>query len=249
MKKNQNLCLNYHDFSGTKITTYRESKYTVDFRQFIKQLDLLSNYENVELIKILLQQEHTLFNYSLTFDDGYKSCLYIAEELAKRSVKGTFFIIRDRTISNNKYLSTSDLKELDLLGMEVGSHTCTHKHMNRLENLELKLELRDSKNFIEDVLSKPVYSISFPGGHCGQREFEAAKNEGYLLYRTSFVGLNPLPLQNGIVRSITITDKINIETYRKILDLSSFYFAKAKLRELSLSPLKLIESRYISSKY
>jgi len=247
--KNHNLCLNYHDFSGTDASSSTNSKYTIDFGLFKKQLDLLSDFSNVSLTSLLSIKKSTEFSYCLTFDDGYKSSLYIAEELAKRNLKGTFFIIKNESISNAKYLTINDIKEIDRLGMEIGSHSCSHRHMNRLKKTEMIRELHESKIFLEDILSKPVSSIAFPGGHFGSREITASINEGYLLNRTCITGLNHLPLQKGIVKCVTITNQIGLKTYKDILNLSSFFFAKIKIRELALSIPKYIESKLISRKY
>lgn len=245
--KNYNLCLNYHDFSGTKAESFVKSKYTVPFESFKKQLDLLCSLKNVTLSNLLYPTEG--FTYSLTFDDGYKSILYIAEELAKRYIKGTFFIIKNKSINDNKYLDTKEIKELDSLGMEIGSHSCTHRHLNRLSEKEMLSEIHDSKLFLEDILSKPINSIAFPGGHFGKREINACLAEGYLLNRTVITGLNRFPLEMGIVKCITITDKVDINTFKKILNLSPLFFTKVKLRELALSLPKYIESRYIARNY
>src|SRR5665647_949679 len=98
MKKDKNLCLNYHDFSGTKAETSETSKYTVKFNSFKKQLDLLKEFNNIPLNNLLKKQPNSEFSYCLTFDDGYKSNLYVAEELAKRNLRGTFFIIKNQAI-------------------------------------------------------------------------------------------------------------------------------------------------------
>ena len=249
MKKNKNLCLNYHDFSGTKADTSEVSKYTVKFDSFKEQLDLLKNFSNVPLFNLLQDQIDSGFNYSLTFDDGYKSNLYIAEELAKRNLKGTFFIIKNRSLSDPKYLNVQEIKEIDQLGMEIGSHSCTHRHMNRLKKPVMIQELRESKLFLEEILGKPVYAIAYPGGHFGSREIEASFKEGYLLNRTVITGLNSYPVDRGIVKSINITNEVNSETFKSIINLSPFFFARVKIREYVLSFPKYIESKILSSRF
>jgi len=244
-----NLCLNYHDFSGTRAKNSVDSKYTVDFASFRKQLDLLSDLNNIALSSLVVEGRHTGFSYSLSFDDGYKSCLDVAEELAKRHLKGSFFIVKNYSVSNPNYLSPDDIREIDKMGMEIGSHSCTHRHMNRLKKEDMVRELHESKIFLEDILSRPVNSIAFPGGQCGAREINAALNEGYSINRTTITGLNYFPLHKGVVKCVTVTSKINSNTYSSILNLSPVFFTRIKMRELALSLPKYIESKIIASRY
>jgi peptidoglycan/xylan/chitin deacetylase (PgdA/CDA1 family) len=249
MKKYRNLCLNYHDFSGTRAETSELSKYTVKFSIFKEQLDMLKQFSNVPLLDLLQDQKKSEFNYCLTFDDGFKSNLYIAEELAKRNLKGTFFIIKDQSLSSPKYLNKQEIKEVDQLGMEIGSHSCTHRHMNRLKKAVMIQELRESKIFLEDLLGKPIYSMAYPGGHFGAREIKASLEEGYLINRTVITGLNTYPLSKGIVKSNNITDLINLETFKSIISLSPLFFARIKIREHLLSFPKYVESKIMSAKF
>lgn len=242
----KNLCLNYHDFSGTKSKTYTKSKYTVSFDVFLQQLNILSKYQNIPLLDLLSDEPVSGLSYSLTFDDGLKSNLYVAEELAKRNLKGTFFVIKNESLGNSRFLDVNDIKEIDKLGMEIGSHSCSHQHMNRLNYRELVNELNDSKCFLEDTLSKGIASFAYPGGHFGTREIKASLNAGYLINRTCITGLNSHPLQKGIVKCITITEKTDLNTFKNILNLSPLFFARKKIRELALVMPKYIESVILS---
>lgn len=242
MNKLVNLCLNYHDFSGTSAKSI-DSLYTVDFNQFKNQMNLLSGFKNVNVID-LIKSDNPPFTISMTFDDGCKSNLYIAEELAKRELSGTFFIIKDKCLHDSTYLSKQEVRELNNLGMNVGSHSTSHRHMNRLTLEDMKTELRDSKHFLEDLLGKKVDTIAYPGGHCGPREFKIAKEEGYLINRTTITGINKLPLNNGIVKCMTIKNDIDMNTFEQIINLSPLYFGKIKLREIALYLPKLMHSKY-----
>ena len=246
-KYSVNLCLNYHDFSGTK-ANFQHSNYTVEFNAFKKQIELIKSFRNLNVIDLLTNETLNELSVSPTFDDGLKSNLYIAEELAKNGLTGTFFIIKNKCLNDSAYLDVNELKELLLLGMEIGSHSCTHRHMNRLPDNELKTELRESKSFLEDITGRSINSIAFPGGQCGNREFEFAIKEGYLINRSTMTGINYLPLNNGIVKCMTIKNEIDIEVFKNILELSAVYYGKIKMREIILSFPKYIQSHLIAYK-
>lgn len=248
--KNKNICLNYHAFSGSKAFDHIISKYTVDFDLFKEHLNLLQKKQNVGLPE-LLSKNNSEFTYSLTFDDGYKSHLYVAEELAKRKLKGTFYIITNETLTNSHYLNVADLKELDSLGMEIGSHTCSHRHVNRLSNEEMVMELHDSKSFLEDILSKPISSISYPGGHFSSREVNQAIIEGYKIQRTCITGLNRPPLNTQIIKCFNIKDFVNVDYMDQLIELNTSLRMFIKMREIGLIIPKYINSnwKYMQKKF
>jgi peptidoglycan/xylan/chitin deacetylase (PgdA/CDA1 family) len=248
MKDELNICLNYHDFSGTKVKTRDVSKYTIDFSFFKDQLSVIEEFNNKPLGYLASDECKGDISCCLTFDDGYKSNLYIAEELYKKSLTGTFFIITNTLRMNRDYLSVSDIREIHQMGMEIGSHSCTHRHLSRLNTDEMMKELTESKAILEDILGFEVKSVAFPGGHFGSREIKYATQAGYLLKRTCHAELNHKPLYNGIVNSFTVTDEIDLHTFRKILELNFFSLGKIKLREMSLFIPKYIYFRFINTK-
>ena len=229
----KNICLNYHSFSGSKTNDFLSSKYTVEFELFIEHLNLLKELQNVGLPE-LVNKDSFGFNYSLTFDDGYKSHLCIAEELAKRNLKGTFYIITNETSANSRFLNKRDLKELDSLGMEIGSHTCSHQHVNRLPKNEMINELHKSKCFLEDLISKPIISISYPGGHFSSREVIQARKEGYKNQRTCITGLNRLPIENEMIKCYNIKNFATVDYLRRLIGVNPSLRIYIKMRELGL---------------
>jgi len=238
----KNICLNYHAFSGPNTNDQEVSKYTVDFELFKQHLIFLQKKQNLGLQQ-LTGINNLKFSYTLTFDDGYKSHLCIAEELAKRELKGTFYIITNEVSTNSRYLNKNDLKVLDSLGMEIGSHTCTHRHVNRLSVNEMIHELNYSKCYLEDILSKPILTISYPGGHFGLREIEQAKKEGYLTQRSCITGLNNLPIDNQIIKCFNIKSFVTVDYLSHLMNLESPLRSLIKMREIGLIFPKFIDSK------
>lgn len=78
-------------------------------------------------------------------------------------------------------------------GMDVGSHTCTHRVLQTLPREDLGDELTRSKEVLEGVLGEPVRAISYPVGKpLGDApEIRAAvRAAGYELGYTNCTGVN-----------------------------------------------------------
>ncbi len=79
-------------------------------------------------------------------------------------------------------LDPSELKKLPEAGIEVGSHTCSHPIVSRLEPREAKRELEESKRRIEAATGRPCLDFAYPNGGPGDFNPEthrAVKEAGY----------------------------------------------------------------------
>lgn len=79
-------------------------------------------------------------------------------------------------------LDPSELKQLPEAGIEVGSHTCSHPIVSRLEPREAKRELEESKRRIEAATGRPCLDFAYPNGGPGDfnpQTHHAVKAAGY----------------------------------------------------------------------
>jgi peptidoglycan/xylan/chitin deacetylase (PgdA/CDA1 family) len=67
--------------------------------------------------------------------------------------------------------SPEELRRLPELGVEVGSHTCSHAIVSRMTPEQMANELFESKQFIEDSVGRPCDHFSYPNG--GPTDFDA----------------------------------------------------------------------------
>ncbi|MFT5294376.1 MAG: peptidoglycan/xylan/chitin deacetylase (PgdA/CDA1 family) [Colwellia sp.] len=72
--------------------------------------------------------------------------------------------IKDSPQPEFNSLSWDNLKEMVQQGLSVGSHTLTHPILTSLEQHELEVELRESKQDIEDKLGINVPGFCYPNG-------------------------------------------------------------------------------------
>ena len=123
-------------------------------------------------------------------------------------------------MANEMLLTWSDIKEMKKAGMDIGSHTKTHRVLSTLPESELTEELSGSKSVLEYHLGQSVYALSYPVG--GENSFskkvqELAKECGYTLAFSYNTGVN-LPGK---------TDSFNLK--RLGLDGVSFPYFKAAM--------------------
>jgi peptidoglycan/xylan/chitin deacetylase (PgdA/CDA1 family) len=130
----------------------------------------------------------------LTFDDGHMSNHDLALPiLLEQGLKGTFFVTAG-FIGNGVTMDWRQIRALHAAGMEIGSHTLTHRPPSTLADKELRYELSESRRILEDGLGAPVTSISSPTGFFNPRMCKLAQEVGY---RSLCIGRIALVSDNG----------------------------------------------------
>lgn len=135
---------------------------------------------------------------AITFDDAFRSVLrHALPILGRLGLPGTVFVPTDfpgggpmawsgietwlggEHESELSPLSWDDLRRLGDAGWEIGSHTCSHPFLSRLERAELERELGESRRRIEQELGCPCVSLAYPYGDHDERVVRAAAAAGY----------------------------------------------------------------------
>ena len=130
---------------------------------------------------------------AITFDDGFRDNLTTAAPLlAGLGLPMTVFVTPDKVRRpEGVYLSPTELKELAALpGVTIGAHGDTHARLVDLDNAALRRELESSRRYLEDLLGRPVDSMSYPHGAVDRRVRDAAQAAGFVLGACSRYGLN-----------------------------------------------------------
>ena len=124
----------------------------------------------------------------LTFDDAALThATYVAPLLRKYGFGATFFVCEFREppfADKAKYMSWVQIRQLHRWGFEVGSHTLTHRHVNKMTESELTAEL-DSLEIRCRVhhIPRPV-TFAYPGYDTSPRALPVLRAKGYQLART-----------------------------------------------------------------
>jgi peptidoglycan/xylan/chitin deacetylase (PgdA/CDA1 family) len=181
----------YHDIlvhSGSVLPTHRP--YVLTPPVFQRQLKAVSASDlEVATVGDLCCRPLSRNVLALTFDDGHISNHQTALPILKRfGFKATFFITAGR-IGVGDTMNWPEIRDLHANGMEIGSHTLTHRAPATLDDKELRYELVESRRVLEDGLGAPVTSISSPTGFYNERMRKIAKEVGYRALCIGKVGL------------------------------------------------------------
>lgn len=150
---------------------------------------------------------------ALTFDDGCADVLKTAPLLAERSIPFTVFAVSDLIRAGRApYLTEDELKELSRIrGTSIGSHAKSHTPLTRLSDGDLREELCSSRKYLEDLLGREVFALSYPHGAVDRRVRDAAEEAGYRLGGTSRYGFD-LPGRDPLLlrrTEVTAWDRVS----------------------------------------
>ncbi|MFA6896708.1 MAG: polysaccharide deacetylase family protein [Patescibacteria group bacterium] len=119
-----------------------------------------------------------------SWDDGHKLDLKLVELLRKYDLKGTLYISpENREFQKEDLLSDFQIRKLSQ-EFEIGAHTMTHPRLGKISAQEADKEIRESKEYLEKLLEKPVASFCYPGGSYSFLNARQVRKHGFALART-----------------------------------------------------------------
>ena len=174
----------------------------------------------------------------LTFDDGYRdNYLNAFPILEKYGFKGTFFVVTDyigsdrifhwlklgekslaHSRENRPYwlpLSPKEMLEMSARGACFGSHSKTHLYLSDIDEDEAIEELKQSKEYLERLLSKPVRCFAYPFGNFNKSVKGLVKAAGYKMAVTVKAGSNTLRSSPFELRRTVIEAKDSPSRFRR----------------------------------
>ena len=206
-----------------------ELLYVISQNQFDEQLSYLheNGYEFYSFDDFHVKIPPTRKSCVITFDDGNKSDLSLAQPvLAKYRAKATFYVTTD-WIGRDKNLLKEDIEYLYSVGMGIGSHGKSHLFFNDLGNEDLKNELVESKKVLEEIIQSEVNTISAPGGRVGERVKSIIIDSGYTSICNSNIGLWRGQDLTDITR-IAIKRNIGMSEFISMFEKTEKYIRKKK---------------------
>jgi len=185
--------LTYHSISSAA------DAFTIGEQSFTDELDALRSrgFQTVTFHDWLahLDQKAPLPSAPiiLTFDDGYEDAYTtVLPALRSRGMRATFFIVasfvgadeshrlvRDEDGFRRRYLIWPEVRALSAAGMEIGSHSVSHRRLADLAGDEARDELSRSKREIEAALGRPVEIFSYPYNSVRRRLEPLVRDAGY----------------------------------------------------------------------
>jgi peptidoglycan/xylan/chitin deacetylase (PgdA/CDA1 family) len=115
----------------------------------------------------------------ITFDDGHLNNYTTAFPIMQKyGFTGVLYIVGNY-VGVADYLNADQIKEMAAAGWEVGSHSMTHSDLTALEPQRQRMEVVDSKDFLEKTLGVPIKSIAYPFGLSNSGVIDYAHFAGY----------------------------------------------------------------------
>ncbi|MDD5069931.1 MAG: polysaccharide deacetylase family protein [Candidatus Omnitrophica bacterium] len=127
---------------------------------------------------------------TISVDDGHPTDLRSAELLSKYGLKATFYI--PKANPERGVMSESNIKKI-AENFEIGGHTYSHQPLNRIDYDQIKKEVEDGKNWIEQLLGKEIIAFCYPQGKVNRLALKAVKASGFKGARTCMYNLNDFP--------------------------------------------------------
>ena len=146
---------------------------------------------------LLLRQVRALSRFRqvrVTFDDAFRSAGTVFADLERLGVPIQIFVctryalvgapltIPELAGDDPEQLATmnwDELREQAARGIAIGSHAVSHPHLTTLSEDELRRELNESREEIEDRLGRPCDDLAYPYGEHDERVRAAARAAGY----------------------------------------------------------------------
>lgn len=178
-RRNEHIpILAYHQVHSTSRDSL-SSPYAVSCAQFEQQMAFLykEGYCSISLNELIAMRQQITIPirkyFVLTFDDGYRdNYLKAFPVLQEFGFHATVFLVSDWFLRGNSggnilasLLQIGDITEMWENGFTFGAHSCSHRSLTALAPGEAELEIRGSKEALEDELKQPIEFFSYPYGH------------------------------------------------------------------------------------
>jgi peptidoglycan/xylan/chitin deacetylase (PgdA/CDA1 family) len=138
---------------------------------------------------------------AITFDDGYADTLTTAAPLLKRYGFGaTCYVVSDAVGTYNRWdaeylrerkplMSRDQLDQWLAAGMEVGSHSLSHRRLHELPQDVARYEIAESRTALRNMLGVPIEHFAYPFGHFTADIVELVRHAGYSSAMTVLPGV------------------------------------------------------------
>lgn len=134
---------------------------------------------------------------ALTFDDGFADVLtHAVPILHEYRFPSTMFVIaglmgEETQGGMERMLTWDELGELVEAGVEIGSHTMTHRPLDTLSPAEIAEEVVASRLLLEGRLGREVGHFSYPKGAWSAEAERAVRRAGYVTACATKRGVSP----------------------------------------------------------
>ena len=173
------IVLLYHRITTEENVT---NKYVLNVKKFQQQLDYLKSegYRTILPSEIIDSRKEGINNpiIILSFDYGTTDHYTIVYPMLKKNKQKGVFFIASKYINAPGGLTAGQIKEMIDNDMEIGSHSYSHPFLEELNYEKIYYQLKESKDQLEKISGRKVYSFAPPGGWFNADVVRAARDVG-----------------------------------------------------------------------
>jgi peptidoglycan/xylan/chitin deacetylase (PgdA/CDA1 family) len=238
---NRFVALTYHNICDRE----QASRYTLSWSEFRRQLQWMKEArlqaKGFADLEKHIETRTSPSEVTITFDDGHRSNLQAATEIAELGMRATVFVTPSFCIDRSDFLKPAELRALHCIA-DVGTHGYTHRALTQLDRRTLLREIVESKTWLEDIIGAEVRYMAAPGGSINAHVTEACLSAGYYLIGNSVEWWNRISGGKVLrtVNRVALRRGWPIETFEAILRRDRVFFAKRRLRAAMLAMPKLM---------
>lgn len=154
---------------------------------FANQLDVIRRHATPLRLDGTVAPQPGVRYVGITFDDAIENFVDCAlPELAKRQMPAAVFVISDaigRSFGlpgqREKVMSLEQIRALPRELVTIGSHTLTHPMLPLINEQRARLEIRESRARLEELLGREIMLFSFPFGGFNDELIDLCREAGY----------------------------------------------------------------------
>ncbi len=219
--------LSYHKFARNNSDTM-----TVSEKSFEEQMRFLkkNGYHVITLDEFFdfrnFRKQLPGKSVVITIDDGWRSTYDIAFPILKKyGYPATLFIYTDFIFKTRNTLDWTQLAEMSNNGIDIQSHTKSHRNLNRWDEKEsfreyfdtVRKELTESAHIIKKRLNKDVTYLAYPYGDTNPLIIALLAKLGYKGAFTVNRGSNPFYADNFRINRSMIYGNFSLKDFERNL--------------------------------
>ncbi len=170
-------------------------------QDFVKKVEKFDDYTRFKVDKSVLTKQYRYDSFDIAKAKYFLN--FKLERSEKKEFLDSLFTnivgIKESEFSKKFYMNKNDLINLSKIA-DIGSHAVSHTPLGSLSSEEAVREMKESKAFLDDIIGKPIKSISYPfGGTSALPKVTDSEIEelGYEFGLTMIRGSNDLPLRSS----------------------------------------------------
>ncbi len=120
---------------------------------------------------------------TFSYDDGSRNDIRLIETFNKYGAKATLNLVSNWTCAENT-LHKDEIIEISKTH-EIANHTKDHVWNERIPLSQMVSQVIDAKNFLEDIIGKPVTGYAYPNGKYNKELLDLLRGLGISYARTA----------------------------------------------------------------